>query len=105
MKNKKFIAIDIGAESGRGLVGEFDGEKVFLKEIHRFPTSNIRLHSHIYWDVLAIFSEIKKILAMSKSEGDNFGIVTTWGVDYGLWGENDILLSNPFHYRDMDRGN
>ncbi|NLG12134.1 MAG: rhamnulokinase [Elusimicrobia bacterium] len=101
MKNKKFIAIDIGAESGRGLVGEFDGEKVFLKEIHRFPTSNIRLYSHIYWDVLAIFSEIKKILAMSKSEGDISGIgVTTWGVDYGLMGENDILLSNPFHYRD-----
>lgn len=98
---KKFIAIDLGAESGRGLIGEFDGDKVVLKEIHRFPTYNVRLHSHIFWDVLAIFSEIKKIISIAKQEGDISGIgVTTWGVDYGLIGENGILLSNPFHYRD-----
>ncbi|HOL21750.1 MAG TPA: rhamnulokinase family protein, partial [bacterium] len=101
METKKFIAIDIGAESGRGLIGEFSGEKVVLKEIHRFPTHNVRLHSHIYWDVLAIFSEIKKIISIAKSEGNISGLgITTWGVDYGLIGENDILLSNPFHYRD-----
>ena len=98
---KKFIAVDIGAESGRGLLGEFNGDKILLREIHRFPTRNVRLHSHIHWDVLAIFSEIKKIMAIAKNEGDISGIgITTWGVDYGLIGENDVLLSNPFHYRD-----
>ena len=101
METKKFIAIDLGAESGRGLLGEFSGDKLALKEIHRFPTYNVKLHSHIYWDILAIFSEIKKILSLAKNEGDISGIgITTWGVDYGLIGENDILLSNPFHYRD-----
>lgn len=101
METKKYIAIDLGAESGRGLVGEFNGEKVILKEIHRFPTYNIQLHSHLYWDALAIFSEIKKIISIAKGEGDISGIgVTTWGVDYGLIGENNLLLSNPFHYRD-----
>ncbi|MCX8083071.1 MAG: rhamnulokinase [bacterium] len=101
MKTKKFIAIDLGAESGRGLIGEFSGDKISLREIHRFPTHNVRLHSHIHWDVLAIFSEIKKIISIAKSEGDIEGIgITTWGVDYGLIGENNLLLSNPFHYRD-----
>ncbi|MCM8830424.1 MAG: rhamnulokinase [Candidatus Omnitrophica bacterium] len=101
METKRYIAIDLGAESGRGLVGEFNGEKIVLKEIHRFPTHNVRLHSHIYWDVLAILSEIKKIISITKSEGNISGVgITTWGVDYGLIGENDLLLSNPFHYRD-----
>ncbi|MBN1446244.1 MAG: rhamnulokinase [Candidatus Omnitrophica bacterium] len=101
METKKFVAIDLGAESGRGILGEFTGDRISIKEIHRFPTHNVRLHSHIYWDVLAIFSEIKKIIAEAKKEGDISGIgVTTWGVDYGLLGANGLLLSNPFHYRD-----
>ncbi len=101
METKKFVAVDLGAESGRGILGIWNGEKIVIKELHRFPTHNVRLHNHIYWDVLAIFSEIKKVLAEAKKEGEISGLgVTTWGVDYGLIGDNDILLSNPFHYRD-----
>jgi len=101
MKTKKFVAIDLGAESGRGILGSWNGEKIAIKELHRFPTHNVRLHSHIYWDALAIFSEIKKVLAEAKKEGEISGLgVTTWGVDYGFIGDNDLLLSNPFHYRD-----
>jgi rhamnulokinase len=101
METKKFVAVDLGAESGRGIVGSWNGEKLVIKELHRFPTCNVSLHSHIYWDVLAIFSEIKKILALAKKEGQISGLgITTWGVDYGLIGENDLLLCNPFHYRD-----
>ncbi len=101
METKKYVAIDLGAESGRGILGEWTGEKILIKELYRFPTYNVSLHSHLYWDVLAIFSEIKKILALAKKEGQISGLgVTTWGVDYGLIGEGDLLLSNPFHYRD-----
>lgn len=101
METKKFVAIDLGAESGRGILGSWNGEKIVIKELHRFPTHNVNLHSHIYWDVLAIFTEIKKILSEAKKEGAISGLgITTWGVDYGLIGENDLLLSNPFHYRD-----
>jgi len=101
MTKKKFLAIDLGAESGRGISGSFDGEKISLKEISRFPTYNVSLFSHRYWDVLSIFSEIKKILQKAAAEGEIGGIgVTSWGVDYALVGKNDFLLANPFHYRD-----
>jgi len=101
MSKKNYLAIDIGAESGRGIIGSFDGNKIFLKEISRFPTYNIKIFSHIYWDVFSIFSEIKKIIQKSVKEEDISGIgITTWGVDYGLVGKGDILLSSPFHYRD-----
>lgn len=98
---KKLLAIDLGAESGRGVLGEFKGNKITIKEIHRFPSHNTSICSHIYWDVLAIFDEIKKIISLAKHEGNIEGIgITTWGVDFGLFGDNGLLLSNPFHYRD-----
>lgn len=101
MATKKFVAIDLGAESGRGILGEFNGEKISIRQLHRFPTHSAGLHSHIYWDVLAIFSEIKKIISEACKEGEIAGIgVTTWGVDYGLLGASDLLIANPFHYRD-----
>ena len=101
MAEKKFLAIDLGAESGRGIIGSFNGEKITLKEISRFPTYNIPIFSHRYWDVLSIFSEIKNVLQKAAEEGEIESVgVTTWGVDYALIGKNDLLLSNPFHYRD-----
>jgi len=101
METKKFVAIDLGAESGRGILGNWNGEKLVIKELHRFPTHSVKVHPHIYWDVLAIFAEIKKIISEAKKEGNISGMgITTWGVDYGLIGDNGLLLSNPFHYRD-----
>ncbi|MCD6408088.1 rhamnulokinase [bacterium] len=101
MAVEKFVAIDLGAESGRGVIGEFEGEKLKIEEIHRFPTANVKVFSHIFWDFLSIFSEIKNILLKSKEKGEISGVgITTWGVDYGLIGENDLVLANPFHYRD-----
>lgn len=98
---KIYVGIDLGAESGRGIIGEFDGSKVYLNEIHRFPTYNSVILNHRFWDAIAIFEEIKKILLIAKSYGEISGIgITTWGVDCGFIGENDLLLSNPFHYRD-----
>jgi len=101
MEKKKILAIDLGAESGRGVLGEFTGDRIEIKELHRFPTHNAKVNSHIYWDVLGIYSEIKKIISLAKEEGDVEGVgITTWGVDFGLFGQKNLLLSNPFHYRD-----
>jgi len=98
---KIYIGVDLGAESGRGMIGEFDGSKIYLNEIHRFPTYNSLILNHRFWNVLSIFEEIKKIILISKNYGKIAGIgITTWGVDCGFIGENDLLLSNPFHYRD-----
>jgi len=96
-----YVGIDIGAENGRGIIGEFNNSKVYLNEIHRFPTYNLLFLNHRFWNVLSIFEEIKKILSISKNYGEIKGIgITTWGVDCAFVGENDLLLSNPFHYRD-----
>lgn len=98
---KIYVAIDLGAESGRGIVGKFDGDKIFIEEIYRFPTYNTVVFNHRFWNILSIFEEIKKILFIAKGKGDISGIgITTWGVDCGFIGENNLLLSNPFHYRD-----
>ena len=101
METKKILAIDLGAESGRGVIGEFAGDRISIKEIYRFPSHCVRVHDHMYWDALAIFSEIKKMISLAVNEGSIEGIgITTWGVDFALFGENGLLLSNPFHYRD-----
>ncbi|MCM8818247.1 MAG: rhamnulokinase [Candidatus Omnitrophica bacterium] len=97
----KYLGIDLGAETGRGIIGEFDGEKINIKEIHRFPTYHSKIKEHRFWNVLSIFEEIKKMLLLAQNHGEIKGVgITTWGVDYALIGKNDLLLSNPFQYRD-----
>ncbi|MCM8833659.1 MAG: rhamnulokinase, partial [Candidatus Omnitrophica bacterium] len=98
---KNYIAIDLGAESGRGIIGNFDGNKLIIEEIHRFPTYNTIIFNHRFWNLMSLFEEVKKIISISKNYGEIAGVgVTTWGVDCGFIGENDLILSNPFHYRD-----
>ncbi|MCM8816535.1 MAG: rhamnulokinase [Candidatus Omnitrophica bacterium] len=100
MKNKKFIAIDLGAESGRVMLGFIEGKKLQIKEVHRFPTHRIQICEHLFWDAPAIFSEIKTGLK-SVADHDIAGIgVTTWGVDSAFIDRNGVLISLPFHYRD-----
>lgn len=103
MSDVKFLAFDLGAESGRAMLGILNGEKIRLEEIHRFPNRQVEVLGHIYWDVLRLFDEVKKglYLAANGGHGDLSGIgVDTWGVDFGLVGENDDLLGNPVAYRD-----
>lgn len=100
----KFLAFDLGAESGRGVLGRFDGRKLQLEEIHRFPNGPVRLLDHLHWDVLRLFSEMQQALRLCvHREGpDLAGLgVDTWGVDFGLLGRDDTLLGNPYHYRDV----
>lgn len=99
----KFLAFDLGAESGRGVVGFFDGEKLSLEDVHRFPNGPVRVLDSLHWDVLRLWSEVKEALRLTArthgAELEAIG-VDTWGVDFGLlspWGK---LLGSPYHYRD-----
>jgi len=101
-KTNSFLAIDLGAESGRAIVGRID-ERLTLDEIHRFSNGPVRVGDHIYWDVLRLWTEIKEGLRIAAgSERDSLlslGL-DTWGVDFGLLDASDRLIGNPYHYRD-----
>jgi rhamnulokinase len=97
-----YLALDLGAESGRAIVAALDGDKLTLNEVHRFSNGPVRLPDGIHWDVLRLWSEIKTGIASAVKQGailDGIGL-DTWGVDFGLLDRNNALLSNPFHYRD-----
>ena len=57
-----YLALDLGAESGRGLLGRFDGERLELEEVHRFPNGPVRMLDTIYWDLPRLFEEVKTSL-------------------------------------------
>ena len=103
MATLKMLAIDLGASSGRGMVGKFDGRKITLEEVHRFPNGPVNLNGSLYWDILRIFGEIKEALhtcAMSDNRDIASMAIDTWGVDYGLLDGNGKLIENPYCYRD-----
>ena len=97
-----FLAMDLGAESGRAVAGKFDGERVKLEEIHRFPNVPVRLPDGLHWDALRIVREVKEGLAKAArtERMDSVGI-DSWGVDFGLLDRDGLLVSNPYHYRDV----
>jgi rhamnulokinase len=99
----KLLAIDLGAESGRAILGQFDGERIALSEVHRFPNTPVPLPDGLHWDALNLWSEIRKALALANKEhnGQLAGMgLDTWGVDFGLLDRDGTLLGNPYHYRD-----
>lgn len=101
MANKNFLALDLGASSGRGIVGGFDGKSFSLEEIHRFSNDPLYVNSGFYWDILRLFHEIKTAIGKTAGYGniESLGI-DTWGVDYGIIDRAGALLSNPRNYRD-----
>src|SRR6266851_2575498 len=97
---KRFLAIDLGAESGRAMLGMLDGGKLVLEEIHRWANDPVRLPSGLYWDTLRLFHEIRRALSKcGRIALDGIG-VDTWGVDFALLGADGALVDNPRHYRD-----
>lgn len=100
----KVLAFDYGASSGRGILGKFDGEKLYLEELHRFASDPVMVGDSLHWDILRLFHEMKQgILKCTKDgQGDISSIgIDTWGVDFGLLGPKGELLGNPYHYRDI----
>ena len=101
MSIRKVLAIDLGASSGRAVVGMYDGESVTLEEIHRFPNDPVTVGDTMYWDVLRLYHEIKQSLVKAKAHPEIESVaIDTWGVDFGLIGADGRLLENPVHYRD-----
>jgi len=101
-KGHQFLALDLGAESGRGeLVTLADG-RVTLEEVHRFPNRPVRMAGTLHWDVPALLAEVQAALSACAARGAKLAAigVDTWGVDFGLLGRDGRLLGNPVHYRD-----
>ena len=102
MIKRQVLAVDIGASSGRVMLGIYNGEQIRIQEIHRFPNDPVLLGDTMYWDFLRLFFEIKQGLIKAKAYGAIDSIaVDTWGVDFGLLDEEGHLLANPVHYRDQ----
>lgn len=102
-ENATFLAVDLGASGGRALVGEVGGQRIDLRELHRFPNGPIDLLGHLHWDALHLHQEILTGLNQYARAFDKplAGIsVDTWGVDFGLLDRAGRLLGNPYHYRD-----
>ena len=99
---KKLLAFDLGAESGRGVLGLFDGQQLRLEVVHRFSNGAVRTLDTLHWDVLRLHGEMLNGLRRCAAEQggiDSVG-VDTWGVDFALLGRGGTLLGNPRHYRD-----
>ena len=102
MKKRNLLGFDFGASSGRAMLGEFDGEKLELTELHRFFNDPVTMAGRFLWDTPRLFFEMKQALLKAKNGGvdlDTIGI-DTWGVDYGMLDKNGRLMSLPVHYRD-----
>ncbi len=104
-----FLAVDLGASSGRVMMGRVRGGRIRLAEVHRFPNGPVRIPDpggrgqRLHWDVLRIWEEIKTGLGLAIEEhgADLVSIgVDTWGVDFALLDRMGGMLSNPYHYRD-----
>lgn len=103
MATRNIAAIDLGAESGRTILARFDGQRLELRETHRFPNLPVDILGTLYWDLLGLWREIKLGLGKTASGRDQridlIGI-DTWGVDFGFLDSAGRLLGNPVHYRD-----
>ena len=107
ISEKKYLAFDFGASSGRAIVGKYDGAKLELEEIHRFDNRPVFVGGTLYWDVLRLFLELKSGIAKATIKYRDISSLglDTWGCDFGLLDKNKNLLSNPVHYRDKRTNN
>ncbi|RKN78955.1 rhamnulokinase [Paenibacillus ginsengarvi] len=96
------LAYDLGAGSGRALLGRLTDRNMVTEELHRFPNDPVQAGGRLYWDILRLLHEMKAALLKAKIKGDipvSFAI-DSWAVDFGLLGADGELLGNPYHYRD-----
>lgn len=100
MATETYLGIDLGAGSGRVMAGRFDGERLALDELRRFPNPGINVLGSLHWDALRLFEEMKAGCAEAAGEKPASLGVDTWGVDFALLDRDGELVGNPFHYRD-----
>src|SRR2546425_3018785 len=103
MKEQCYLGIDLGAESGRVMAGLWNGKRIRLEELHRFPNAGVEIAGTLRWDVLRLWSEIQHgltVAARAHGKAIRSVGVDTWGVDFALLSEGNELLGQPFHYRD-----
>jgi rhamnulokinase len=97
------LAFDLGAGSGRGVVGRFDGERLQMEEVLRFPNGPVRVGGRLHWDVLRLVSDVLDGIRAARAAGlgdiESLAI-DSWGCDFGLLDAQGELIGNPLHYRD-----
>lgn len=104
--SKYYLAVDIGASSGRHILAHLEDERMQLEEIHRFPNGMVRRQGHLVWDLIQLFEEIKRGMIKCKEMGkipESVGI-DSWGVDYALIDREGRRLGEAYGYRDQRTG-
>lgn len=102
MNNKSFLAFDLGATSGRSILGTIDHGRLQMKELTRFPNQILQIGDHLHWNIYSLFEQLKTGLIAAKKEDveiSSIGI-DTWGVDFALIAEDGSVLGAPYAYRD-----
>ena len=101
-KEPRVLAFDLGASSGRAVLGVYREGKIQIEEVHRFSNDPVLMRGTLYWDFPRLLHEIKQGMVAARDRGgfDSIGI-DTWGVDFGLLDREGRLLENPVHYRDL----
>jgi len=98
--SKTYLAFDLGAESGRAVLGRVQAGIVTIEEVHRFRNEPVEYGGSLHWDVPRLWLEMRKALSSLEHLGlEGIGL-DAWGVDYALLGDRGELLQNPYHYRD-----
>ncbi|MFI2858288.1 rhamnulokinase family protein [Paenibacillus sp. JSM ZJ436] len=97
------LAFDLGASSGRALLGRLDNGRLFVEELHRFPNDPVLVSGRLHWDILRLYHEIKQGLLAAKEHASapSSVAIDSWAVDFGFIGTDGELLRNPYHYRNF----
>ena len=103
MKDQIYLAVDLGAESGRVIAGSWNGSQMRLEEVHRFANEPVEIGNGLHWDIARLWLEIQNGLGVAvRRYGDKIVSVgvDTWGVDFVLLSKNSEILGQPHTYRD-----
>lgn len=103
---RAMLAVDLGAETGRAVLGWIEGGYLHSEEIHRFPNEPVELPDGLHWNMLSIYQEIRRAIDEALAARDTTGLalisigIDAWGVDYGLLDARGALVGAPYHHRD-----
>ncbi|MDR2413507.1 MAG: rhamnulokinase, partial [Odoribacteraceae bacterium] len=100
MEKNYFLAIDLGATSGRAIVGTIAGGAIAIEELTRFPNAMVEMNGHFYWNLHALYTEILRALKLARDLPLTSIGVDAWGVDVVFFGRDGEMLGQPYAYRD-----